>query len=156
MATSLSCLIRRCWRNSCSFNWLLVGCCLSHISHLLCTFSCFYMLCRGSGIRQVGPPDLWFPCSLNAHPTLTWRVWSCLPASTTCAVRCYLCTGLSSWRHFLLRCGAGEGWGASPAGLRVASYFPSRKQSPVGVRKQFFSHCCMSNRASYCFVYLVI
>lgn len=27
------------------------------------------------------------------------------------------------------------------------------RKEQVGVRKQFFSYCCMSNRASYCFVY---
>lgn len=109
-------------------------------------FFCFYIPCEGLEFNRMGLLTFDFPVSWPAYYLLLLGLKtlefpsSSLPALVLGAASQLqvLFTVLRELERFPPRCGVGEGWGASLAVLRVASYFPSRKESPVGVRKQSF------------------
>lgn len=104
----------------------------------------------------VGSPYLGHPCFLWPAPCLPWRptFFSCsLPPSTeqfgftgaAAAPGCSHCAE-KTWSTFSWDVGRARAETAPLLGYGCLLLSQQERKEQVGVRKQFFSHCCMSNR----------
>lgn len=100
----------------------------------------------------VGTPYLWHPCFLSPVPHLPWL--PCLLPPCTVQFECTRAAGApgcihcaeKTWSTFSWDVGRARAEAAPLLGYGCLLLSQQERKEQVGVRKQFFSYCCMSNR----------